>query len=190
MPKARRPVRPWGPGWLRAIAFVLGVLYPSLILLDELSTRTAYDLVPHPVLYFAQVAALFPHASVYTIEFRAEGWSCKDHQFREIDVRPYFPIQRNDKENQFGRALFFYLRNRLVMRALDSYVTSRFNHDHAAVRIGGVRFLSLREPIPKPGTVFPRFVRRPLSAYPEAERHYWYWTPLSMRRERCGEAAE
>ncbi len=179
-------MRPWGPGWLRAVALVLGLLYPSLILFDQLSPRTVYDVVPGPVLYFAQVAALFPRASVYTIEFRAEGWSCKDQQFHEIDVRPYFPIHRNDKENQFTRALYFYLRNRLVMRALDSYITSHFNREHAD-HIGGVRFLSLREPIPEPGSSFPRFVRRPLSAFPEKERHYWYWTPRSMRRDRCEE---
>ncbi len=181
-------MRPWGPGWLRAIALALGVLYPSLILADQVAPRTTYHDVPHPVLYFAQVAALFPRASVDTIEFRAEGWSCKDHRFSEIDVRPYFPIQKNDKENQFDRALFFYLRNRLALRALDSYITSHFNQGHAA-HIGGVRFLSLREPIPKPGTEFPRFVRKPLSAMPKKERHYWYWTPMSMRRERCAEEA-
>jgi hypothetical protein len=186
MPKAKRSLGPWGPGWLRAIAFALGVLYPSLILLDELAPRTVDQIVPRPLLYFAQVAALFPRASTYTIEFRAQGWSCKDHRFREIDVRPYFPIHRNDKENQFTRALYFYLRNRLVMRALDSYVTSRFNRDHSA-RIGGVRFLSLREPIPAPGKAFPRFVRRPLAGMPDNERHYWYWTPASMRRDRCAE---
>jgi len=187
MPKARRPVRPWGPGWLRAIAFALGVLYPSLILADQLEPAKIYHQVPRPLLYFAQVAALFPRASVDIIEFRAQGWSCKEHKFHEIDLRPYFPIQRNDKENQFARAEFFYLQNRPAMRALGSYITSHFNHDHAGAPIGGVRFLSLREPIPKPGTVFPRFVRRPLSAMPNKERHYWYWTPMSMRRERCAE---
>ncbi len=183
-----RAVQPWGPTWLRAIALALGVLYPATILLDEAAPRTAEALVPRPALYFAQVAALFPLASTYTIEYRAEGWSCREQRFEEIDVRPYFPIHRDDKENRFSRALYFYLRNRTVMRALDSYVTMQFNHHHAE-RIGGVRFLSVREPIPSPGTVFPRFTRKPLSQIPKAERKHWYWTPLSMRRARCAEQA-
>lgn len=183
MPK--RQIRPWGPPWLRVAALALGIVYPALILADSALPRWTASVTPRPLLYFAQVAALFPRASTYTIEFRAEGWFCDKHRFEEIDTRPYFPIHVNDKENQYSRAMFFYLENRPVMHAIDDYLTFSFNRSHSR-RIGGVRLLSLREPIPKPGTDFPRFHRRPLAEIPRREWKFWYWTPVSRRALRCG----
>jgi hypothetical protein len=56
-------------------------------------------------------------------------------------------------------------------------------------KIGGVRILSLRIPLPPPGTKIDPYKREELAKYPEDQRHNWYWTPGSMRRERCGEKA-
>lgn len=184
MPRSSRLIRPWGPPWLRVVALLLGILYPALVIGDTAVPRVTASIVPRPLLYFAQVAALFPRASIYTIEFRAQGWFCDQKRFEEIDLRPYFPIHADDKENQFSRAMFFYLENRPVMHAIDDYITFGFDRDHAE-RIGGVRLLSLREPIPKPGTDFPLFRRRPLAEIPKREWKFWYWTPISKRKQRC-----
>jgi hypothetical protein len=134
--------------------------------------------------YFAQIAALFPHASPRVIDYRAEGWSCTDRKWAEIDVRPYFPVDQDNKESRFQRALQFYRRNRTVMRALDDFVVDHWNDHHD--KIGGVRFLSLRIPYPKPGERVRSYAWEPLSHFPQDQRHDWYWTPKSRRAERCG----
>src|SRR5262249_25788462 len=112
-------------------------------------------------------------------------WSCADRAWHEIDVFPYFPIDRDNKENRFQRALQFYRKNRTVMRALDDFVVGRHNRTGEAP-IGGVRFLSLRIPYPQPGEHVDPYERRALARYPADERHDWYWTPKSRRAERCG----
>ena len=45
-----------------------------------------------PFAYFTQLAALFPGAARHAIDYRVEGWRCRDKTWAEIDVRPYFPI--------------------------------------------------------------------------------------------------
>src|SRR5690606_2013318 len=101
-----------------------------------------------------------------------------------IDVRPFFRIDRDNKENRFHRALQFYRRERVVMRALDDYVVER----HNAVRkdvIGGARFLSLRLSYPAPGERITPYERLPLASHGRDVRHEWYWTPKSRRVARC-----
>jgi hypothetical protein len=82
------------------------------------------------------------------------------------------------------------------MRALDGYLVD----GHAAGRVddgipheralGGVRLLSLRIPIPKPGEALARVQHLPLSSYPEEQRHYFYHTPRSLIAKRCGTSDE
>src|SRR5438105_10220160 len=134
-----------GPPWFRRLLSVCATLYLTGIFLD-VAGAPLHRLVPRPLHYFMQVAKLFPYALTVTTEFRAEGYSCADDVFRELDVRPFFPIRPNDKENRFERALFFYRQQPVVMRALDEYLVTSNNRDGAP--IGAVRFLSLRIPVP------------------------------------------
>jgi hypothetical protein len=139
-----------------------------------------------PVAYFMQVAALFPKAAENMIEYRAEAWYCAEHVFREIDVRPFFPLRANDKENRFDRAMHFYRHELAVMQNLDQYIVASQNARGAP--IGGVRLLSLRIPLPPPGTVTERYTRKGLDEYPMEWRKEWYRTGTAHRGERCKEA--
>jgi hypothetical protein len=141
-----------------------------------------------------QVAALFPHAALNVIDYRAEAWLCTDRRWEELDTRAYFPLDPDDKENRFQRVMHFLRDNRPTMRALDDYIVS----GHAAgglsrpdgipegTSLGGIRVLSLRLPLPEPGAPLTRSSRRPLAEYPKTVRKYFYHTPRSKRAERCG----
>jgi hypothetical protein len=151
--------------------------------------------LPRTPLYFLQVAALFPHAAVNVIDYRAEVWLCTEHRWQEIDTRPYFPIDPNDKENRFQRVMHFLRDNRPTMHALDDYLVR--GHEaggHADgvpddAKLGGIRVLSLRLPLPSPGEPLARTHRQPLGEYPPEVRKNWYYTTRSKRRERCGYTA-
>lgn len=170
--------------WLRRASIGVAAFYLLTVWLDGIGSNLPSKLLPRAWVYFAQIAALFPHASPRVIDYRAEGWSCTERKWEEIDVRPYFKIDQDNKENRFQRALQFYRRNRAVMRALDDFVVQRWNDGHD--KIGGVRFLSLRIPYPKPAERVRAYQWEPLSHYPQEQRHDWYWTPKSRRAERCG----
>ena len=170
----------------RTALVLLAALYLASVWVDGVGTAYVTSVLPRPIAFFAQVAALFTHASSTVIEYRAEGWLCADHRWVELDTRPYFPIDADNKENRFERAMHFYRENRPTMLALDEYLMRR--HNGAAAPIGGVRFLSLRIPFPEPGGRVERHERRPLDTYPEQVRHAWYRTPSSRRAERCGYA--
>lgn len=160
--------------------------YLATVWLDGVGSNLPAKLLPRAALYFGQIAALFKWAGEKQIDYRAEGWLCAERRWTEIDVRPYFPLDAGNKENRFYRAVQFYRRDRKVMRALDEYVVERENARRDD-EIGGVRFLSLRIPYPAPGTTIAPYERRALSAYPEDQRHDWYWTPKSKRTARCGD---
>jgi hypothetical protein len=181
------------PRTWKTYAFVaLAGLYLADVWLDGVGSTMPGKVLPRSLLYFGQIAALFPHAGEKQIDYRAEGWLCSEHKWVEIDPRPWFPIDQDNKENRFYRAVQFYRENRKVMRALDEYVTSHHNASqdaNANKKIGGVRILSLRIPLPAPGTKIDPYKREELAKYPEDQRHNWYWSPGSMRRERCGEKA-
>lgn len=166
---------------------VVASLYLCTVWFEGIGSTLPARLSPRVWLYFSQVAALFRYAGMMSIDYRAEGWSCADKKWIEIDVRPWFRIDAETKENRFHRALQFYRRERKVMRALEEYVIRSHNASSSRPKIGGVRFLSLRIPYPKIGDRVERLVRKPLSEYPEEMRHHWYWTPTSKRYERCGE---
>jgi hypothetical protein len=173
---------PGSPAFRRLLA-ALAALYLAGIWLDAAGVPLD-EIVPRPILYFMQVARLFPHALPMTTEFRAEATTCGSDEFHELDVRPFFPVRANDKENRFERALFFYRNQRLVMHALDRYLVDSVNRTGAGP-IAAVRFMSLRIPIPPPGHVTERYRRQPIADYPPSYRKYWYETPAKMRRERC-----
>lgn len=174
------------PRGLRRVVAALGVVYLAAVWLDASGTGIPNAVLPLPLHFFVQEAALFPRAAEDVIEWRAEGWSCDQHRFEEIDVRPFFPIHRDDKESRFHRAMFFHYRQRLVLESLDSYLTREQNRTHPEGRIGGVMLLSLRVPLPPPGAQEPRYRRLALTEYPEVvERHYWYTTSIATRARRC-----
>lgn len=172
--------------WRRYALIAIAGLYLADVWLDGVGSNVPAKVLPRAVLYFGQIAALFKWAGEKQIDYRAEGWVCAEHKWVEIDPRPFFPIDQDNKENRFYRAVQFHRRDRKVMRALDEYVTAHHNASRDK-KIGGVRFLSLRIPYPPPGTKIEPYKREELAAYPADQRHDWYWTPGSMRRERCGE---
>ena len=179
---------PWVPRRLRLVAAVLAGLYVLAVWLDAAGNGAADKVLPLPVRFFVQEAALFPHAARDVIEWRAQAWSCEAGHFEELDVRPYFPIRADDKESRFYRAMFFHLHQRKVLAALDQFIAREQNRAHPEARIGGVMLLSLRIPIPPPGTPEARYQRLPLTDYPsEVERHYWYVTDKGEREQRCAD---
>jgi hypothetical protein len=177
---------PGSRSFRRALAVVAGLYFVGIFL--EAAGAPIYKVVPRPVLYFLQVAKLFPHAVDVVTEDRAEAYSCGDKTWKELDVRPFFPLRANDKENRFQRAMFFYRHEAKVMHALDDYLVASNNKVNPP--IGGVLFLSLRIPIPPPGTAQVPYQRKPLSEYPPDVRKYWYRTPTALRRARCHEEDE
>jgi hypothetical protein len=169
----------------RYALMAIAVFYLGTVWLDGVGSTAPARWLPRPWVYFAQVAALFKNAGLMAIDYRAEGWVCADKKWVEVDVRPFFLVDQDNKENRFHRTLQFYRRERKVMRALEDYVLKSLNAS-ASSKIGGVRFLSLRLPYPKPGEHVERYERKPLSAYPAEMRKAWYWTPRSRRIEHCG----
>jgi hypothetical protein len=159
-------------------------------------TRHLRHEVGAPLAYFTQIAALFPGAAGHATDYRVEGYRCRDKTWTELDVRPYFPIDADNKESRFYRAIHFYgdaHPHRQTLRALDAFIVSRIDADliDAASRgqagdpIGGVRFVKLLVPFGKPGDGSPRYEKKPLESYPDDQRKHLYYTPESMREERC-----
>jgi hypothetical protein len=174
-----------GPPWLRLVLGIAGALYIVGVFIEGAGGGRLDRIVPRPLLFFSQIAALFPRAASYRIEYRAEGLPCHGPAF-EVDVRPYFPIHANDKESRFDRALHFYRNDRPTMEALETYVMDRYNLREEA-KIAGMLFLSLRVPIPTPGSAFPRYERAPLADFPKEQRKVWYATSRDVVNRRCGE---
>jgi hypothetical protein len=167
----------------------LGVVYLVAVWLDAAGMGLPDQLLPRPVRFFTQVADLFPNAARASIEWRARGWRCDSRRFEELDVRPFFPIRRDDKESRFDRAMFFYHRQRRVLEALDDYIVASQNRSNPDRRIGGVLLMSLRVPIPPLGERVPRRQWMPSADFPSSvERRYWYTTPPDAREKRCEEA--
>lgn len=179
------PPQPPERTWKRYALIALAGFYLADVWLDGVGSTLPGKILPRSLLYFGQIAALFPHAGEKQIDYRAEGYRCSDHKWVEIDPRPWFPIDNDNKENRFYRGVQFYRENRKVMRALDEYIVKHHNASHDE-KIGGVRILSLRIPLPPPGTKIDPYKREELAKYPDDQRHNWYWSPGSMRRERCG----
>ena len=173
-----------GPPWLRLALGIVGALYIAAVFMEGAGGARLDKIVPRPLLFFAQIAALFPRAATHHIEYRAEGLPCDGPAF-EVDVRPHFPIHSDDKESRFDRALHFYRNDRSTMEALETYVMDRYNAREPN-KLGGMLFLSLRVPIPAPGSAFPRYERAPLADFPKEQRKVWYATSRDVVSRRCG----
>ena len=181
----KRPLARVGLGLLSA-AYLAGVW------LEGVGSSLPASLLPRTPLYFLQIAALFPHAATNVIDYRAEGWVCSEHRWRELETRPYFPLDPDDKENRFQRVMHFFRDNRPAMHALDDYLVQGHQggtlpdgipHDAA---LGGIRVLSLRLPLPEPGSALERLSRKPLDEYPTSVRKNFYHTTRSKLTVRCG----
>jgi hypothetical protein len=170
----------------------LAVIYLCGVWLDGIGSGIPRRIVPQPLLYFLQVASLFTGQATAAIEYRAQGWLCDERRWAELDTRASFLINRDDKESRFHRTLHFYGRHRATLQALDAHLIEEHQRHPSAdglpagARIGGVRFLRLRHPIPAPGEPALRWRRRPLAEHPRNETARLYWTPRSRRAERCG----
>jgi hypothetical protein len=185
-PVAAETAQHWAPLWLRRTATVAGAIYLLSIWLGAAGCGLPDHVLPLPLRFFTQVAELFPRAAQDAIEWRARAWRCDLGRFDQMDVRPLFPIHRDDKENEFDRALFFYHRDRSVMEVLDAYIVAAQNRLHPGERIGGVMLLSLRVPLPPLGEPGPREQWMPIDEYPPSvPRKYWYSTPSLARQDHC-----
>ena len=183
--------RAWGGAAVPVVlSLVAAVYFASLwaeaAVKEAISTRW----LPAPLAYFTQIAALFPRPTLQALDYRVEGYRCSDGAWAEIDVAPWFPIDADNKESRFYRAIHFYgdqHPHRQTLRALDEFIVSRYDGElpDAAASIGGVRFVRLRIPFGKPGDGSARYARTPLAAHPPDERKELYHTPESKREERC-----
>jgi|HubBroStandDraft_4_1064222.scaffolds.fasta_scaffold448832_1 hypothetical protein len=187
-------VRAWRGRRAPVVLAVLAAVYIAAVWSEAVKSGTSARWMPAPLAYFTQIARLFPRAATATLDYRVEGFRCRDATWAEIDVTPFFPIDADNKENRFYRALHFYHDHRPTMRALDAFTVTRYNEGAIAAaaqgrggeRIGGIRVHRLTIPFGVPGEGAERYARRPLFAYPEDERKELYHTPESMREERCG----
>jgi len=188
--------RAWGGTLVPAVLAVLAATYFVGVWAEAAKAGTAARWFPAPIAYFMQVAALFPGAAHHAIDYRVEGWRCRDKTWAEIDVTPWFPIDSDNKESRFYRAIHFYgdqHPHRQTLRALDEFIVSRFDADaidavaqgRGGEPIGGVRFVRLHVPFGKPGDGSARYERKPLDGYPTDQRKDLYYTPESKREERC-----
>lgn len=187
-PRAPEPERAWQSRIVPRVLAAAACVYFAAIWLDTAGSTLPNRVLPRTFLYFTTVACLFPHAAGAVIDYRAEGWMCASHKWAEIETAPDFPIDADNKENRFYRALHFFKGQRQPSQALDEYLVTRHNaRAPKEERIGGVRLLSLREPLPEPGKPVSPYTRKPLDSYPNDQRKNWYWTPSSKRAERCGD---
>lgn len=193
--------RAWGDSAAPKVALgVIAAVYLLGVFLEGSKTGLATKLLkfPAPLAYFVQVAGLFPHAARHAIDYRVEGFRCKDGAWVEIDHRPWFPIDVEHKENRFYRTMHFYgdaHPHRHTMRWLDDYIVTHYNaatpvggrpgRDGATDPLGGVRFSKVTVPIGNPGEGADRYRRRPLADYPEDQQKVLYYTPEKKREERC-----
>jgi hypothetical protein len=174
------------------------VLASAAYLLALLANNTGLGVsgwVPPVPRYFTQAACLFPDAATVSIEYRVEGWSCTEKRWLELDHRRDFPMHAENKESRFHRLGHFYRSNLPVMQALDAYLVGQHNArvergEEAGSRIGGIQFVSLRIPLPVPGTAVERYRWRPLSDYPGSYQKREFKTGAIRRRDRCGEPAK
>jgi hypothetical protein len=186
----RASASPWSLRASNALRISAGI-YLAGIWLEAVGFTAPLRILPRSIVYFTQIAALFPRAAIYAIDYRAEGYVCATSKWAELDTRPYFPLDPNDKENRFQRVMYFFRQHKAIMATLDRYLVDR--HDEGKLddsipsddKIGGVRLLSIRGRLPTIGEPLVRVHHRPLIEYPEDERKLFYQTKSSTITERC-----
>ena len=184
-PKTRPPLKGLehllaGPLLVAAAAIYLGATF-----LGATGSKLTRSL-PASLQYFTQTACLFPRAARAIIDYRAEGYVC-GAGWRELDTRLDFFINADDKESRFYRTLFFFRRNQAAMESLETYLVTRHNARATEANepaIVGVRFSSLRLPLPEPGEHRP-WEQRPFAEYPPEQQKRWYETPRAELRAAC-----
>jgi hypothetical protein len=179
-----------GPPWFRRALGGVAAGFFWLVLANSAGLTQGQRWAPDSVRYFARLACLFPSAKLANIDYRAEGYDCGSGEFVELDTRRDFRIRADDKENRFYRTGGFFRHDREVMQALDEYLVARHNARAALGEgqpIGGIRFSSLRIPLPEPGDAIERYHRKALAEYPPRMRKRWYQTPSSKLERRCEE---
>jgi hypothetical protein len=163
-------------------------IYLAAVFAECLRVGVTAHVLPAPLTYFAQIAGLYTAPATVTLEYRAEGWFCRERAWREIDVAPEFPSDADHKENRFYRAMHFYGERQKhvpTLRALDDFLVNRYDARSPGARIGGVRFVKVRIPFGKPGDGSARYQKKPLGEYPKEERRTMWITPEATREERC-----
>jgi hypothetical protein len=172
---------------LRALA----ALYLCVMFLEGPGWLGPFRVLPSSFLFLTQCSGLFVNASRAAIEYRAEGYVCSKGEWEEVDTRPYFPIDADDKESRFQRVMFFYRNNKKTMTSLDRFLVRSHNehvHDDGDARdekIGGMRLFSIRTPLPKIGDPPVHVHRRSLAEIPEDWRKVFYQTKSAWVTERC-----
>ena len=118
--------RAWGGGVITKVLGAFAIAYFVAVWSEAAKSGTSAKWLPAPVAYFTQVAALFPSAARHAFDYRVEGWRCRDKEWSEIDVRPWFPIESDNKESRFYRAMHFYGEHphRQTLHALDTFIVS------------------------------------------------------------------
>jgi hypothetical protein len=189
-PKKAEPevVRGYLPRALELAAGALAGLYLLALVLGTSGHDVLGPHLPETFEHFVRVPCLFPHAATDVIDYRLAAWSCTERQFRELDVRPYFPMHEDDKENRFQRLGFFFRRDAKVLGALDDWLTAAHDGPHAddglSGPIGGIQLFSLRLPVPALGEMA-RWARPPLAELPDTVKKEWYRTVADLRAKRC-----
>lgn len=188
---------PPGPPFFRNLLVLAATAYFLLILLNVTRKRWVYDRVPAIPRYFSQVADLFAASKINDVEYRAEGWFCRDGAYRELDTRPFFPIHAANKENRFSRAMHFYRGNGRVLESLASYIMREHNirapapdgagGGEAFEYIGGVRLWAVLTPVPLPAEGAKRYRYIPLAESPWERRKLWYEPSSKALWKRCRE---
>jgi hypothetical protein len=178
----------------RIVPRALAVLYLAGLWMDGVGCNLPGRVLPRSVSLFLSVAALFTEADHYLLQYRAEAWVCSEKQWRELDPRPYFPIDADNKQSRFQRVMYMHHKDVRTMRALDAFLVDRHNQQGAVdgipgdQAIGGVRLLALHSPLPEPGGRVERFAWHPVAQYPEGERQVWYHTSAAKLAQRCPDA--
>src|SRR6185503_19997084 len=111
----------------RWLLLVIAVIYLAAIWIDCWPGQLERKLLGGTLTYFAQVAGLFGSAAQAAIDYRAEGWSCKDARWIELDTSADFPMDADNKENRFGRLMHFHREDRETMQAVERFLICRHN---------------------------------------------------------------
>jgi hypothetical protein len=171
---------------------VIAAIYLTAVFIEAAKEGSAATVLklPRPLAYFGQLASLFPRASRRAIDYRVEGFRCKDQAWIELEPWSYFPIDQGHKENRFYRAIHFYgdaHPHRPTLRALDEFVVTHENARRTlgGDPIGGIRLLKVTTPFGKPGEKEERYRPKPIAEYPKDQRKTLYYSPISKREERC-----